>query len=72
METYSARQRAEARASILNSQDNGWIVVELENGFGVKHDGTSKAPVPKASLRWCSERTSPYRFVRPVLRLKAC
>jgi hypothetical protein len=52
MECYSHRARAEARVSILNTQDRGWYVDEIAEGFAVRHD-CSPPPVTQAQAAVC-------------------
>jgi hypothetical protein len=61
MEFYGQNKiRAQARANLLNRGDCGWIVVEVEGGFAVKHDG-SPAPQPVATARLCLVQVNRYR-----------
>lgn len=53
--------RAHARANRLNRSDAGWIVVEVEGGYGVRHDGVTCPPTASAAPVWCVEKVNTYR-----------
>ena len=59
MEWYPGKARAQARVNILNTDDCGWFVAEVDGGYAVRHDGSAAPVTTKFAV--CLERVNPYR-----------